>query len=248
MLLPFRHFRFFGASQPPSAGGGGGGGGSLPAGATWHLDFVNAFNWAGGAERAIGDILGGAFNPTYLTGAGLDTSFDNDNRPDAIGALLTDMASLMTSGTSVVVEIDGILEGGEMISFFNAAGDPNDATAYADCFAQFQLAVEDFDQVFNQVDYTSAKTTGIHRVGVTWYLDIGGGDFESAVCVNGEAPVTDTTAYGGAAFTVLRAGVGHAYDLAPYFWGADNSGFVFRSITGYPAMDTTSLQALTVVP
>lgn len=238
-----------GVSSPPDSPSGG----SLPPGATAHLDFVGSFYYAGGAERALTDVLGdgnpGAnLNLTYFTVDGMDTQSTNDNRPDAVGTLYTDLASLWSGGISVVMEVD-ILTGGEgfgsadVIGFWNNVT-PGSATNVADIFSQANLSIEDFSSLFTTVD-NDGMGLGVNKIGGTFFLDVGGGNFESAICVNGNAPSTDTTAYGPSSLTLARVTIGHLLPDSPYFFGTDNNDFLIRSMTFYPAMASSALQALT---
>lgn len=219
--------------------GGGGGGGSLPAGATWHLDFVNGFYYAGGAEQPVGDLLGVGFDASKISPAGIDVGSDTApaNRPEAIGDLLADLLAGIAAGFTFVVEVDGTLDG-TFLQFIDTA-DPNDANNAAEAWVQSHVSIDDWNSLFI-LGPTTPFTDQIHRIGYTFYRDIGGGLFESAVSINGAAASTDTTSYGGTWFTPVTVGVLTSWDI-----GAYNYGWVCRSITGYPVKLPADLPALT---
>lgn len=226
------------AALSPSAGGGGGG--SLPAGATWHLDFINGFYYAGGAERDVSDILGVGFDPNEIDPDGMDTTWGNGNLPEAIGPLLTDQLSLFAAGTTIVVEIDGLISG-TFIAFIDNA-DPDLAGDAADVFAQaINCGIEDWASMFANVGSPPGGDQ-IHRLAFTFYRDIGGGDFESAISINGAAATTDTTPYGGTWFTPVTVGVLHGWDISAF-----NGDWKGRTITGYPAKPSGDLPTLSAL-
>lgn len=220
---------------------GGGGGGSLPAGATWHLDFVNEFYYAGGAEQPVADLLGVGFDASKIGPTGIDVGSDTApaNRPEAIGDLLADLVAGFAAGFTFVVEIDGTIAG-TFITFIDNAN-PNIASDGAEAFAQAIVSVDDWSALFVNGGTTPA-TDQIHRLAFTFYRDIGGGLFQSAVSFNGGAAVTGNTAYGGTWFTPVTVGVLTSWDI-----GAYNFGWVCRSITGYPAKPSGDLPALSAL-
>lgn len=219
---------------------GGGGGGSLPSGATWHLDFINEFYYAGGAERAVADVLGVGFDPGFIDAEGIDTTGGNGNEPEAIGTLLADATTLFAAGTTIVIEIDGLI-GGTFIAFIDNA-DPELASDVADVFRQgLNCGIEDWASMFANFGVPPA-TDQIHRLAFTFYRDIGGGNFESAISIDGAAAVTDTTAYGGTWFTPVTVGILTGWSISAF-----NNNWKGRTITGYPAKPSADLPALSAV-
>jgi hypothetical protein len=113
----------------------GGGGGPvlpdwLPAGAVAHLDWVNGNYWAGGAERADTDILGGDYNPAKIDARGLFMQLGAEMYgPTAIGSLFTDLLNYLQAGATVVIDIDALdapadFPEGTILYFFDNA-DPD---------------------------------------------------------------------------------------------------------------------------
>ncbi|TJW14471.1 MAG: hypothetical protein E5W82_10875 [Mesorhizobium sp.] len=219
---------------------GGGGGGSLPAGATWHLDFINEFYYAGGAAQPVGDLLGGGFDASKIGPTGIDvrSDFAPANRPEAIGDLFTDIVAGFAAGFTFVVEIDGHVVG-TFLQLMNNA-DPDLANKSAEAWSQSIVAIDDWASMF--VNGGTRPADGIHRIAYTFYRNIGGGLFQSALSVDGAAAITGNTSYGGTWFTPLIVGVLTSWDQ-----GAYNYGWFGRSITGYPVKPSTDLPALSAL-
>lgn len=215
--------------------------GDVPAGATWHLNFIDKVYYAGGSFHTAAQVLGGSFVLGAIGPTGMDTTADNQptNRPEAIGDLLADLVDGFAAGFTFVVEIEGTIDG-TFLEFIDNA-DPNLANNGAEAWAQSHVSIDDWNSLFI-LGPTTPLTDQIHRIAYTFYRGIGGGLFESAVSINGGAASTDTTNYGGTWFTPITVGVLTAWDI-----GAYNYGWVCRSITGYPAKPSTDLPALSAL-
>lgn len=220
-----------------------GGGGAVPAGAVFHLDFVNGVYWAGGAFGTPASLLGGAFDAAEIGPSGMSTVYSNANRPDAIGDLLSDLQALWLTGFTIVVEIDVPDTAGIAATFLIAANGASyaAATQAAYGYSQAWLATEDWDALYVEgAAYPTLGAAGIHRLGLTFYRSVGG-NYESANSIDGSTAATGTTAYDGPGLmTPTRFGILHDGDLV-----ASNTNWVARSITGYAPVDGAALAVLT---
>lgn len=217
----------------------GGGGGNLPEGAISHLDFADSFYYAGAAERAVGDLLGGGFDPGEISASGLyfDNNF-NVNRPTAIGAFFTDLAAGIAAGCTIVFEIDHVSEPyGYWMCFLDAA-----SLDVADDYVTIGHSdfLEDQDDIWFLGEFDH-EATGIHRIAVTLNRDIGGGDRQYSVSLDGDPAITQVATY--VAFspidTIL---IGHDGDEGRIL----DDAFI-RSITLYPAVDPATLPSLSAL-
>lgn len=215
----------------------------LPPGAVAHLDFVSGNYYAAEAVRSVTALLGGAFDAAQITGAGMEVSYDNTNRPDAAGALLADMQSGLPSGLTFFMEMS------------RAAGRPLGPVIYISDTGDLDTALETFGvdslslpanirmQDGYSVDFGGGGAdflgSGTQRIAFTISRDIGGGVFESAVSVNGGTVASDTGAYNH--FTGHMPVIGGVN----LFWvGSNNIQSFVRIITIYPALASSELPAL----
>lgn len=211
----------------------------LPDSAVFHLDFVDGQYYADGAEQEITDVLGINLDQSKITADGMDTTDGNGNQPEAIGPLLSDILTTFAAGMTVVVEVDGPPDGTFITVGDNA--DPDLIADGADAFSQFNTAVEDFDTMFAEVTPTPT-TDQIHRIAFTFYRDVGGGNYQSAISVDGGAAGTDTTNYNASWFTAVSVAIFHGWAF-----GAVNFGWKARSMTGYAAKTPAELATLSAL-
>lgn len=236
--------------------GSGSGGGLMPEGATAHLDFINGYYWAGGAQRAVSDVLGdgpdtvqagGGFNPDAIVPAkGLlicnngnvdaETSEAWTNRPYPINTLYDDMAA-------------GLLAGCTMVFEFNCQNPP-----YGTLFAFYDDISENdsFDWVDLEIDYgltdgydvsivDEPTGTGLHKIAVTLNRDVGAGNRQYAMSIDGGAASTADIDYSDPFPTASLNTITIGHD-------GDDSKMLdivyLRTITLYPAVEPTELPAL----
>lgn len=227
LLNPFMSF--------PAAGGG-----SLPAGATAQLDFVNGFYYAGGTTRAIGAVLGGGFDPGSISGAGMFVALApaSTNRPNAIGALFSDIIAGLAAGCTLVFEID--FPSTPFGSFIHILDNPsyNAAVEWVSAYVLGDVFVENQGVIgFAGSNSGFTGSTGIKRIAFT-FARHDGGNYEYAGSSEGTAAVTqiDTVAPFTAIDTIT---IGHDGDDTEVLDGA-----YIRSITLYPAKLPADLPAL----
>ncbi|RWB66585.1 hypothetical protein [Mesorhizobium sp.] len=212
-----------------------GGGGSLPPGATGQLDFVNGFYWAGGAEVAVGDILGGGFDSGAISASGMYINFDNSNRPTPIGDLLSDLLAGLAAGMTILFDVTTPSSLGGFLIYMGVA------PAYDDAFSWNYATIDAFVSDEGTLGLSgSISGAGDHKIAITFNRSVGGSTHEYAWCNDGNTAVTQTTAY--AAWTMTDAQLGWDGGLSS---GRQLFETYIKSMTIYPAMDPTDLPALT---
>jgi hypothetical protein len=220
------------ALSPPSGGGGGGGG--LPPAATAQLDFVNGFYYAGGATRAVTDILGGGFDSSAISGSGMYVNFSNSNRPTPTGSLLSDIIAQQAAGMTLLFEVTTASSLGGCLFYAGNNANFNSASTWNQTYIDGDV---DDD---NSVSITaSISGAGDHKIATTFNRSLGGGNYEYAWCNDGNSAVTQTVGYAAAALTAAQIGWDGAADGRQLFQT------YIKSITLYPAIASASLPALT---
>lgn len=207
----------------------------VPADADGKLDFVNGQYYLAGQLRSIAALLGGGFDPSAITGAGMYINFNNANRPTPIGVMLTRLLSGLAAGMTLVFEVSTSSSLGGFLLYLGTDPFYDNATSWN------LVTIDGFmndEGVLNISDTVSGA--GAHKIAITFNRDIGGGDHQSALCHDGNAAVTQTTPY--AAWTMTNAQLGWSG-----FEGDGQQLFqtYIRSITFYPAKIPTDLPALT---
>jgi len=213
----------------------------LPEGAVAHSDFVAGYHYAGGAARAVADVISA---PERVTGAGLPFVYD-DPAVAMIGALgdavktvswtiLIKFTNQIADGTAPWVpyilglsnEDDSSELGLKILP--NSPGNP--ATTY-------QVALGEY----NDTDSRSCGG-GAFPAGETW-VALTRTDTHFAVSTNGESAFTDSDpaslSLGSVAYF---AGFG-SYE--PF--GTSPIPFTVKSITVYPPQDDADLPALSAL-
>lgn len=221
----------------------------VPAGAVAYLDFVNGLYYAGGAERNIATLLGGGFDSGEISASGMLVNSANSNRPDAAGELLTDLIAAFGAGCTIVAELDTTARlDGTFISIHDPINGGFYFTDYTfDVFfnnsPDFRLKLLDSDDVNVQGLAASNLSSGIQRVGATFFRDAGGGNYQCAGSINGGTAITDTVAYLGAPVTITVVELFHISGLSGF---DDNIKSHVRTLTVYGTpVTTTELAALT---
>lgn len=227
----------------------------VPDGALAHLDFVNGQYYADGSVWAVSQLLGSGFDANALDANGMAVWHSNANRPEPIGALASVIMAGLSSGMTVIGEmtIAGEPTSGASFSVLLGLADTTDfssATWELNSYVGVGtgwLQILDFDAVDLFFDYPSFDTAGLNRFGYTLGRNLGGGSYRYAHSCNGEAAVTDDTAYSADShFPTAGPGkitIGHIDDDATAFTGS-----YIRTLTVYAAVDETELATLTVLP
>jgi len=217
-----------------------GGGGSLPAGAVAQLDFINEFYYAGGSEQAISSLLGGGFDAGEISASGMLIDFENSNRPNAAGSWFTDITTTIATGITILFEIDyPDTPFGSFIHILNDV-DYNTASKWASSYVGGVAApyVEANNGISFDGTSNSLTSTGMHKIAMTFYRNLGGGTYQFAVSVDGGAATTDTTTTAPfSPYTKITIGHDGGGGLIM------DAGYI-RAITIYPAMNTTDLALL----
>ncbi|MFB9984340.1 hypothetical protein ACFSQQ_16430 [Mesorhizobium kowhaii] len=220
----------------------------VPDGAVAFLDFVNGFYYADGAEQSVSDLLGGGFDPSYISGNGMRIT--TSNLPLAAGVLFDEFEAGLTAGMTIVFEFSQTTNSAFstshfLISFEDRTGAPdwslevervnlNRNTPNDDFYIADYDALDFSDQV------AEALSSGTNRLAVTLGRDLGGGMWGYAVSINGSTALTADLSYSAAdgfatnGLAVVR--IGGRFDAWP-------DGYI-RSITLYPAKLPADLPGL----
>lgn len=216
----------------------------LPTDITAFLDFVNGSYSAGGVDHDVSDLLGGGFDPAYITGSGMQITLGN--LPKAIGQLFAEYEAGLAAGMTNVFEFSQTTSADRfLIAFEDQLGSPdwalrvervnlNRNTPSDDFF------VSDFDALDFSDNVSEALSSGTNRLAVTLGRDLGGGMWRYAVSINGSTALTADLPYSAAAgfatngLAIVR--IGARFDAWP-------DGYI-RSIALSPAVDETELAAL----
>lgn len=241
------------------AGGNTGAPAWLPAGAVAHLDFVAGNYWAGGAERAVIDLLGGTFD----AGADIDAnglfiedlfSDPNEARPDALGALFTDITDLLAAnGVRLVCELQpksvagsrkptGPLIGIADTTSFDTATDYIEVELHGITGGQDIVLADNVSLFLAGAEGDFLDSITVQRVAAQLSHDLGGGSYEYAASINGGTVISDAVGYAGNYFTPA---VVHLFHIDEWTT-ALNSQYV-RSLTVYPSGDKSELVGLSAI-
>lgn len=187
-------------------GYGGGAGSSIPDGAIAYMDFINGIYYAGGADQAVTDMLGGGFDVNAIDASGLFVDEAGTNEPAAIGALLTDLTSGLTDGMTIICDMDCTAAAdskpkGYFLWLSNTAGS-DFARVFIDATNGTGVYMDDSVSFFVNGGNSDFTTFGQNKIGVTLYRDLGGGSYEFAGAVNGGTAFTDTGTSSGSFITV----------------------------------------------
>ncbi|TIN84367.1 hypothetical protein [Mesorhizobium sp.] len=207
----------------------------VPADADGMLDFANDQYYLANQLREIGTMLGGGFDSGAISASGMYINFDNANRPTPIGVLLTRLLSGLAAGMTLVFDVSTSASLGGFLLYIGTDPLFDDASAWS--VATIDGAV--FDEGSLNLS-ASISGAGDHKIAITFNRDIGGGTHEYAWSSDGDAAVTQTTAY--AAWTMSAAQLGWSG-----FEGDGQQLFetYIKSITFYPALDPADLPGLT---
>ncbi|BCH33115.1 hypothetical protein MesoLjLc_50450 [Mesorhizobium sp. L-8-10] len=220
------------------------GGGDLPPGAIAHLDFLNGFYYAGGAEQAVGDILGGAFDATQISGAsGMLVRNTNTNRPNAIGALKTDLTTAVFSGGTIVVEFTQLnTASGGLLNFMDGADyDASIEYVLSDFGASAGgISMEDFWSLSYSGGSANIASNSLNKVAFTLAEDIGGGNRKYAHSINGGTVYSDTVTYLVSAHMPTIATIAMFHKAQEF---GEMQAYI-RTCTLYAAVDSTELPTL----
>lgn len=232
-----------GTIAAPARGGGAYIPAWLPAGATAFLDFTADHYFAGGAPRNLTDVLSG-YDPAALSALGLYYDFNNlDNLPLAAGSLLSDIATGIAAGCTIVFDLD---YGNAPYGFIMFMGDaPTDFDS--DNVIDIVNNPSPWGSIYDDNDPGvglggGVTTTGVHKVAATLNRDAGAGNYEYAWSLDGAAATTQTVTY-APMWTLNTVGIGND--------GTTNKlldNVYLRSITLYPAKLPADLPALTDLP
>ncbi|MBZ9673431.1 hypothetical protein [Mesorhizobium sp. ES1-3] len=228
----------FGSDDEDPGDGGGGDGGwgdPLPDGSIASLDFVGGSYYAGGSTRAVADLLGGGFDPTSISGSGMYVDNSNANRPNAIGALASDIATGLAVGCTIVFEIDHVSDPYGFLMCIMDAVARSLMTNYVNIGHNNVLEDQADIWFHGEVTYSG---TGLHKSAFTLGRH-NAGNYDYSVSVDGATAVTQTVAY--APFSPVNTiTIGHDGDDT---FVLDDA--YIRSIKLYPAKDPADLPALT---
>lgn len=216
----------------------------LPTDGTAFLDFVNGSYSAGGAGYAVGDLLGGGFDPAYITGSGMQIT--TSNLPQAIGQLFAEFEAGLAAGMTIVFKFSQTSNADRfLITFEDQTGSPDWALRVERVnlnrnTPSDDFYLSDFDALDFSDDVPEALSSGTNRMAVTIGRDIGGGMWRYAVSINGSTAISTDIAYSAAAGFVTNGlaivRIGARFDAWP-------DGYI-RSIALSPAVDETELPGL----
>ncbi|WP_192384086.1 hypothetical protein [Mesorhizobium silamurunense] len=223
----------FGVISSQAASGGGGG--SLPPGATAFLDFVNGFYYAGGSTAAVVDLLGGGFDAGAISGYGMRITPSNGNAPKAIGDFLSDLATGLAAGCTILFDISSAIDPSGFLMFM-ADGANLDVASEA-IIAAALGNLSDYWDILIDDGVTGA---GAHKIAMTLARNVGGGNYEYALCHDGNTAITQTVNY-----------LTHLASVDTVLFGHDGVGtgnslndIYIRSMTLYPAKLPADLSTL----
>ncbi|MDX8513516.1 hypothetical protein [Mesorhizobium captivum] len=236
-----------GVAAQPLRRGSSGAEGTLPSGATAFLDFINRTYYAGGAWRAVASVLGGGFDPAYITADGMQIT--TDNLPLAVGALFNDFEAGLSAGMTIRFEFsqttNSAFSNSHFLISFEDLPSPDWSLQVERVNLNRNTPNDDFYIAdFGDLDFSNhvaeALASGINRFAVTLGRDLGGGSWRYAASFNGSTALTADVGYSAAAgfatngLSFVR--IGGRFDAWP-------DGYI-RSITLYPAVDETELALL----
>ncbi|PBB77898.1 hypothetical protein CK218_27740 [Mesorhizobium sp. WSM3879] len=219
----------------------------MPADAIVFLDFVNGHYFAGSAQRAIATLLGGGFDPAYITADGMQIT--TDNLPTARGQLFAEFEGGLAAGMTILFEFsqttNSAFSNSHFLISFEDLPSPDwslqvERTNFSGTTPNDDFFVGDFGSLFFSDHVAEALASGTNRFAVTLGRDLGGGTWRYAASFNGSAALTADVGYSAAegfatnGLSVVR--IGGRFDAWP-------DGFI-RSIRLYPAVDETELEAL----
>jgi len=215
----------------------------LPAGAIAYLDFQNGNYYAGGAERAVSDILGGGFDITEISGSGMFVDFTTStNRPDAIGVLLSDFDTTIDGGLTFVCECDAgaFAPLGTMLMILEGSN-ANTSEYYIVNEAASLGRGQIYDSaVLNETGPSSELSTGVNKVAFCIFRDEGGGNFGVSASINGN------TAFGNA--DIGLSGASRIVDTVHLFhvdeWSVAMDPIHIRNFTIFGPKSDAELEAL----
>lgn len=220
----------------------------VPADAIAFLDFVNDHYFSGSAQRAIATLLGGGFDQTYITASGMQIT--TSNLPTAISSLFAEFEAGLAAGMTIVFEFSQTTNSAFsnshfLISFEDQPGAPDWSLQVERVNLNRNTPNDDFYIAdFGDLDFSNhvaeALVSGTNRFAVTLGRGLGGGTWRYAASFNGSTALTSDVTYSAAdgfvtnGLAIVR--IGGRFDAWP-------NGYI-RSITLYPAVDETELQAL----
>lgn len=229
------------------------GGGSLPEGAVAHLDFVNGFYYASGAEHPVGDLLGdgirdgapAGFDPTYIQPQGMVfpvNEVEPTNFPFVIGPLRATIEGLRATGMTVVVDLVSDIAVASAVSnplviltdtedIFMAAASVEFTLSQVDAPDGHVATFVDLTEVQSAVDSRILLAGQRHLVAATMYEENGVGSFLGAVAQNQDVDESPhDSSYGLESYlpTIGAIALFHTVSAIPF------QGTV-KSVTFYPA-------------
>ncbi|TPM36641.1 hypothetical protein [Mesorhizobium sp. B2-3-5] len=218
------------SSQAPSAGGG-----VRPPGSTAYLNLQTGYCYAGGADRTIAALLGGAFDPSSISASGMYVDNSNGNRPIAIGALFDDIAAGLAAGCTILFDVNHISDPYGFLMCIMDAASRSMMTNYVNV-GHNHILEDQADVWFSgEVTYDG---TGAHKSAFTLGRH-NAGNYDYSVSIDGGSAVTQTVAY--APFSPVNTiTIGHDGDDTFVL----DDAFI-RSITLYPAVAPEDLPGLT---
>lgn len=219
----------------------------LPTDITATLDFINGIYQAGGVDYAVGDLLGGGFDPAYITGDGMQIT--TDNLPTATGPLFAEFQAGLAAGMTIVFEFsqttNSAFSNSHFLISFEDLPSPDWSLQVERVNINRNTPNDDFYVAdFGSLDFSDhvaeALASGTNRLAVTIGRDLGGGTWRYAVSINGSTALTADVGYSASAgfatngLSVVR--IGGRFDAWP-------DGYI-RSIVLSPAVDETELALL----
>jgi hypothetical protein len=224
-----------------------GGTGWLPSGATDYLDFVAHHYYAGGTSVTASSVLGGPYSfnaSTAIDGTGLTPSATQ--LPDMVSSLLSDMISQVTNGCTILLDIEyTAFPNSPVLDMFEGT-DSSSSTEYVQTWLNSSgLQLYDNNTLSETLStgwyvgkLPGIVQTGPHHIGLTINRNVGGGNREYSVAVNGTGLYTQQVNYTPIPSGISHIALGH-YDDTNWIDGK------ILKMTVLPPMSANNLLAAT---
>lgn len=223
----------------------------VPDGAVYHLDWTVNVYYAGGSFYGLNTLMGG-IDPDRIDSNGMSYVALDEYEPTVIGPLYDVASQTFVDGMTHIFEFDG--DHGILGPILTFADDPDPPSSFywhrheSWAFDDYVLATDDWD-LNDQITTLDFESSHPKRIGYT-FRNLGSGDFEVDVCVNGGSVTTLTGHYPGGPTSDWVQYVGF-FALAGEDWQLQSTFFdqpiYVRKATGYAPVSSAELQALTAI-